>query len=87
MLLLNSDSPLVPPFTDFSQPPLQYLQAVRMAAARRQLQDTQRRVEHIAAMVGYQDITTFRDTFRREVGMTPTDFRKNARGGALSEQG
>ena len=67
--------------------PLQYLQAVRMAAARRQLRDTQRRVEHIAAMVGYQDITTFRDNFRREVGMTPTDFRKAARDGALPEQG
>ena len=57
------------------QTPMQFLGEIRMEAAMRQLQDTARSVETIAASVGYRDRPAFMRAFKRRYGATPSTFR------------
>jgi len=57
------------------QAPLGYLQALRVAAAQRLLQQRHRSVEDIAARVGYGDVGAFRAVFRRHTGLTPAAYQ------------
>jgi AraC family transcriptional regulator len=59
--------------TGFS--PSQYLIRLRMAEARRLLRETERSVIEIGLEVGYSSPSHFAQIFRREVGITPTDYR------------
>lgn len=45
--------------------------------AKRLLAHTSRSVQEIAATLGYDDCSYFARLFRKETGMTPSDFRKN----------
>jgi transcriptional regulator GlxA family with amidase domain len=56
--------------------PLEYLQRVRIEAAKRQLEATRENVVQVAARVGYEDLSAFRRLFRRHTGLTPTDYRR-----------
>lgn len=59
--------------TSFS--PSQYLIRLRMAEARRLLRETDRSVIDIGLDVGYSSPSHFGQIFRREVGVSPTDYR------------
>lgn len=59
--------------------PQAYLQQLRIEAAKRQLLHTDRRVDRIAALVGYADLGFFQEKFRAHTGMLPTAFRAAAR--------
>lgn len=55
--------------------PLGYLQAIRVAMAKRLLEESHRTVQDIAESVGYIDLIFFRNLFRRHTGMGPNDYR------------
>ena len=58
------------------QAPAQYLQATRMTAALRLLQESDLPVVEIAERVGYLDRTAFSRRFRRCYGMAPSAVRR-----------
>ncbi len=55
--------------------PKEYLIRVRMNAARQLVESTSLPVSEIAEAVGYADPAYFTNAFRKEWGMSPTDFR------------
>ncbi|MGYP000081270822 len=56
--------------------PNQYLQAMRIEAARKQLEQTDYTVEQIMLAVGYNDSSSFRRLFLKKTGLTPLDYRR-----------
>ena len=56
--------------------PVEYLQKLRVRAARHYLEEGDARVEEIGDRVGYDDAPFFRRVFKRETGLTPSSYRK-----------
>ena len=56
--------------------PHRYVISARIRRAAALLLDTQQRISDIALDVGFGDLSNFIHTFRREMGMTPRDFRR-----------
>ena len=57
-------------------PPSQYQIRLRMDAARRLLRETKKSVITIANDVGYSNPSHFAQLFRKEAGLSPTDYRR-----------
>lgn len=55
--------------------PLDYVQALRLEAAKQMLEGSTLPVEAIANEVGYEDSSFFGRLFRRKVGLTPMQYR------------
>ncbi|MFD5749268.1 GlxA family transcriptional regulator [Streptomyces sp. NPDC127033] len=66
--------------SETGMPPMQWVAAQRILAARRLLETSDWSVERIAGATGFGTASNFRNLFRREVGMTPSAYRK-AQGG------
>ncbi len=62
-----------------------YLQAVRIELAKAMLERDRATIQQVSSAVGYDDAAFFRALFKREVGMTPQDYR--AHFGALAVRG
>ncbi len=58
------------------KPPKQYFQKLRINEAKRLLESTQLSVDDITEKVGYLDVSSFRRLFKREVALSPTEYRK-----------
>jgi transcriptional regulator GlxA family with amidase domain len=56
--------------------PLAYLQSLRVAAAKRLLENGRMAVSQVMAEVGYEDPVFFRSLFKRFTGMAPSDYRQ-----------
>jgi AraC-like DNA-binding protein len=56
--------------------PLSYLRTVRLQQAMRWLSESDRTLEQVAQEVGYQDAFSFSKAFKREVGVSPREFRR-----------
>ena len=56
--------------------PLSYLRTVRMQAAMRLLSETDKKLDDVAAEVGYHDAFGFSKMFKRTVGVAPKEFRR-----------
>ncbi|HEX5803159.1 MAG TPA: helix-turn-helix domain-containing protein [Azospira sp.] len=56
--------------------PLRYLQQMRLFTARRLLENSALALEQIVGRVGYEDVSTFRRLFKRELGCSPGDYRR-----------
>ena len=56
--------------------PVEYIQRVRIEAAKKALASTRDRLDEIASAVGYEDAPGFRKLFIRYTGLTPSEFRK-----------
>jgi AraC family transcriptional regulator len=56
-------------------PPSQYQIKLRMDAARRLLRETKKSVITVANDVGYSNPSHFAQLFRKETGLSPTDYR------------
>lgn len=59
-----------------NQPPKQYLQKLRINEAKRLLATTTLSMEAITTRVGYNDVSSFRRLFKREVDLSPADYRR-----------
>lgn len=55
-----------------------YLSQIRMDRAKQYLQDPSKRINEIAALVGYQSPQTFAAVFKRYCGVTPREYREMA---------
>jgi transcriptional regulator GlxA family with amidase domain len=56
--------------------PLIYLQKLRVAAAKRLLENDHRTMQEISDAVGYQDVVFFRKIFQRHTGVSPSAYRR-----------
>lgn len=59
-------------------PPIQYLKQYRIRQAASQLLETKDRISDIAVRCGFQDMSYFTRAFREKMGVTPSQYRKNA---------
>lgn len=56
--------------------PINYLQRIRVEQAKNKLEKTTEPVNKIIWSVGYEDISSFRQLFKRFTGLTPKDYRQ-----------
>ncbi|HEV2479892.1 MAG TPA: helix-turn-helix domain-containing protein [Puia sp.] len=56
--------------------PIEYLQRVRVEAAKKALENESWSLDEVMDRTGYEDIKTFRMIFKRFTGLTPRDYRK-----------
>ena len=61
--------------TSLGMSPLTYLQSQRIARARQLLESSTLALERIVEQCGYEDVSSFRKLFARQVGMTPREYR------------
>jgi transcriptional regulator GlxA family with amidase domain len=64
--------------------PREYLQVLRIEAAKQMLLRSNRRIDRIGYLVGYADPGFFKKVFRAKTGMSPGEFRR--RGGKPDEE-
>jgi transcriptional regulator GlxA family with amidase domain len=71
-----SERTLVRRFTAaIDRSPLEYLQSIRLQAARALLETGNSSVQEIAHQVGYQDASSFSRLFRQTMGISPGAYR------------
>jgi AraC family transcriptional regulator len=63
----------------FGQTPHQYLTSLRLEHARRLLEQTERSVTEICFDVGFESLGAFSWLFRRRVGVSPAEYRRQSR--------
>ena len=56
--------------------PLEYIQRVKVEAAKKSLETSAESISNVMYDVGYNDQKSFRNTFRKYTGLTPLDYRK-----------
>jgi transcriptional regulator GlxA family with amidase domain len=56
--------------------PARYVEAVRVEAARRLLEQTSSTVAQVARQCGFGTAETMRRTFLRQIGVAPSDYRE-----------
>ena len=72
--------------TTLGEPPLQYLQRVRIEAARKMLERGTNNLARLSEQVGYQDVSSFSRLFKRHTGLSPSHYRQRfSRTGTLSD--
>ncbi|MDB5004323.1 MAG: helix-turn-helix protein [Mucilaginibacter sp.] len=54
---------------------LEYIQQVKIEATKKQLEIGRKSIQEVMFEVGYTDVKTFRDLFKKITGMTPNDYR------------
>jgi transcriptional regulator GlxA family with amidase domain len=54
---------------------VEYIQRVKIESSKKQLEIGRKSIHEIMNAVGYADVQTFRDVFKRVTGMSPTDYR------------
>lgn len=59
--------------------PMQYILSIRMANAQSLLEATEYNVAEISSIVGYDNPLYFSRIFKRQVGVSPTEFRRQRR--------
>jgi AraC-like DNA-binding protein len=60
------------------EPPIQYLMRWRLALAAQTLRSAGDAIAHVAARTGYESLTAFNRAFKREFGMPPAAWRRQA---------
>ncbi len=59
--------------------PREFLQKARIERAKRLLETTRERLDQIVHRVGYEDVSSFRRLFTRQIGISPRDYRRRFR--------
>ncbi|HEY4324314.1 MAG TPA: helix-turn-helix domain-containing protein [Mucilaginibacter sp.] len=55
--------------------PVEYLQRVKIEAAKKTLETSQRTINEVMYEVGYSDLKAFREVFKRITGLSPLEYR------------
>lgn len=55
--------------------PVEYLQRLRIEAAKKKLESSRENVEEITWSVGYEDSSSFRKLFKKQTGLSPREYR------------
>lgn len=55
---------------------LEYIQRVKMEAAKRRFENSHKNINEVMLEVGYTDDKAFRTTFKKITGLTPVEYRK-----------
>ncbi len=55
--------------------PVEYLQRVKIEAAKKEFESTRKNINEVMYEVGYSDVKAFREVFRKITGMTPLEYR------------
>lgn len=55
--------------------PVEYLQRVKMEAAKKAFESTRKNINEVMYEVGYSDVKAFREVFRKITGMSPLEYR------------
>jgi transcriptional regulator GlxA family with amidase domain len=58
------------------EPPLGYLQTLRVEVAKRLLERGPIELDAVGRRVGYGDLSTFRQLFKRKTGLSPRDYQR-----------
>ncbi len=56
--------------------PISYLQRIRVERAKDKLEKTTEPINNVIWSVGYEDVSSFRQLFKRFTGLTPRDYRQ-----------
>jgi transcriptional regulator GlxA family with amidase domain len=56
--------------------PIEYLQRVRIEAAKKALEEKNLPLNEVMNITGYEDVKTFRIVFKKMTGLSPRDYRK-----------
>jgi len=56
--------------------PLEYIQRVRIEAAKKRLESSTLNVQQVMYETGYNDDKSFRNIFKKYCGLTPIEYRK-----------
>ena len=54
---------------------LEYIQRVKIEAAKRQFESSRKNINEVMYNVGYTDAKAFRDLFKKITGLTPIEYR------------
>jgi YesN/AraC family two-component response regulator len=52
-----------------------YIQRVKIEATKKQLEIGRKSIHEVMDDIGYSDVQTFRDVFKKITGMTPNEYR------------
>jgi transcriptional regulator GlxA family with amidase domain len=66
--------------------PIDYLQRLRIEAAKRMLARSARKVDRVGYLVGYSDPRFFKSLFRKHTGVTPAEYRRRMRAGGPARE-
>ncbi|MEO0571820.1 MAG: helix-turn-helix domain-containing protein [Bacteroidota bacterium] len=64
--------------------PSEYIQRVRIEAAKRSLESTQKQVNEVMFLVGYSDQKAFRTVFKKYVGISPVVYKEKYNRGRVN---
>jgi transcriptional regulator GlxA family with amidase domain len=56
-------------------PPIDYIQQVKMEAAKRELETGRKNINEVMYSVGYVDVKGFRTIFKKVTGLSPTEYK------------
>lgn len=56
---------------------MDYVTMVRLEEAKKMLSNTKYKIDEIATILGYKDASYFSKVFRKNLNMTPTQFRNS----------
>lgn len=59
------------------EPPMQYLQRIRLETAKQPLVSSTLGVDQIAYRVGFEDASYFSRLFKQKLNVTPSEYRSN----------
>lgn len=77
-----SESAFAARFTELvGEPPLRYLKRLRLHAGSVRLRSSDAQISVIAAAAGYKSVAAFTKAFKRELGVTPGEWRRGGRPG------
>ena len=60
-------------------PPMQYIVSLRIAAAKGYLENSDKNINEISNIVGYENALYFSRLFKKYTGMTPTEYKKRSK--------
>ena len=67
--------------------PVEYMQRVRIEAAKRSFEASRKNVAEVMYDVGYTDTKAFRDLFKKITGLTPVEYRNKYNKMSIEEEG